>query len=97
MVKSNWMHLKILKSRIWKLTKLSMRLRMMKAWRWNFLDKEPPMKTLGDIELEFRNKELWDELSVMVRNESWRILQIQKAGVDKSGDWDTVRTRGDDI
>ena len=97
MVKSKWMHLKILKSRIWKLTKLSMRRRMMKAWRWNFLDKEPPMKTLGDIELEFRNKELWDELSVMVRNESWRILQIQKAGVDKSGDWDTVRTRGDDI
>ena len=65
---------KILKSRIWKLTKLSMRLRMMKAWRWNFLDKEHPMKTLGDIELKFRNKELWDELSVMVRNESWRIL-----------------------
>ena len=54
MVKSKWMHLKILKSRIWKLTKLSMRLRMMKAWRWNFLDKEHPMKTLGDIELEFR-------------------------------------------
>ena len=27
MVKSKWMHLKILKSRIWNLTKLSMRLR----------------------------------------------------------------------
>ena len=78
MVKSNWMHLKILKSRIWKLTKLSMRLRMMKAWRWNFLDKEHPIKTLGDIELEFRNKELWVRTN-MLTVRGWGSNKKQKS------------------